>query len=339
MFTIEKLSQQLVINDYKVIRFKERVLGSFKNKISWQEIRDQQCENRKQTTCYSCNDQGGCAILRGIVYLHISNIKEAIDEIEKAKIYFHDNNNEWNKVIRLTLLGIAHEMDDKRHQALLDYQQGIHILENYCRIKQSEYQVDRKAQALQKDLEYLLDHPYPYAPKVKTDKSHLLGNKTRMVLPWIPAYTGLQAGPNGPIWTDSLQEENGAYIDDIILNDKSYSFHSLKQMDKLITLTNDKKYGWAKISGDSMNAAKPVAILENDFVLFYESTDADNNAIVIASCPDDTGAGYKFIVKRYSKSDGHLISETNPPNKYNHILLNKDTRIIGTVVALAKPIQ
>ena len=52
-----------------------------------------------------------------------------------------------------------------------------------------------------------------------------------------------------------------------------------------------------------MNAAKPVTIIENNFVLFYENNDANNGVVVIASYPNKNGTGYQFIVKRYSKND------------------------------------
>ena len=332
MLTIRNLTEQLIITDPKPTRFRERILAC-KNKKAMQEVLDQQCENKQQTNCYLCDDEGNCSVLRGIAYLHISNIKKALDEIEDANVHFRGENNEWNNTICLTLLGIAHEKDNKRHQALLDYQQALHILDNYLYIHENNYDHIYKASSLIEDLRDRLDHRY-YGPAKETPRP--VKNKTRIVLPWMPAYTGLQAGTNGPVWAGPLPKDKGPFVDEILLDDKSHEIYSIKQGDNLVTLTRDKKYGWAKVSGNSMNASKPVFIFENDFVLFYESADADNNSIVIASFSDGSGAGYRYMVKRFSKDDQSLISETEPPNLYAPMSITADVKIIGVVIAVAK---
>ena len=177
-----------------------------------------------------------------------------------------------------------------------------------------------------------LDELNPHSPKKNIPQPA----KAQLALPWMPAYTGLQLGTNGPIWVGHLPENKGTFINKIILNDNPHEVYSLKQDVNLITLTSDKKYGWAKISGNSMNASKPIPILENNFVLFYESNAADNNAIVIAACFDRVGTGYQYVVRRYSESIWSLVSETEPPNKYDPMPIIDEVRIIGVVIAVAK---
>lgn len=129
---------------------------------------------------------------------------------------------------------------------------------------------------------------------------------------------------------ESLYNKHG-----IILNNKSHSVHFLKPVDDVNALVGGKKYGWVKALSDNMNSSKPIPISENDFVLFYDSADADNNDIVIAFCSDGSGA-QNLVVKRYSKTNQVLISEASTP-VYAPIPIDGNVRIIGVVIAVAKP--
>ena len=161
-------------------------------------------------------------------------------------------------------------------------------------------------------------------------------SKSRFSFPWAPMYSNVQAGPDGPIWVEEASDDQGVFIEEVVLEDRHYEVHSLRQGDAFISLSNDKDYGWARVSGNSMNAAKPVPIFENDLVLFCKSEAADHNAIVVASCPEKSGAGYRYVVKRYDKQNMLLLSETEPPDQYPPMPINDDTRIIGVVLAVAK---
>jgi SOS-response transcriptional repressor LexA len=122
----------------------------------------------------------------------------------------------------------------------------------------------------------------------------------------------------------------------IRLDNNPYSLHSTAESKQQITLVEGLNYGWAKVFGDSMVAAN---IDENDYVLFYESADADHRSIVVASLLEPNETDIKLIVKRYNKIDHLLCSETIPPNLYDPLELGRETKILGTVVAIAKLIH
>ena len=115
-----------------------------------------------------------------------------------------------------------------------------------------------------------------------------------------------------------------------------YQTTFLKSTDSFGNLVRQKEYGWAKASGDSMNATKPIPILESDFVLFYKSSYAEDNAIVIASCRDERSMKFRYVIKRYDKANKLLISDTKLPNKYPPMPLGNDTIILGVVIAISK---
>ena len=337
--SLQKLTILLRVKDPKAKALRRKLLSSFISQKTMRETLDQQCKNKKQTNCYSCDDEGACSTLRGIAFLFLEKPKQALKEIGDALVHSRNTDDTWNSIVGLHLFGIAYETNNKRHQAILEYQQGLELLEIFCRDHENDYDEIDHALILKNGLLHRLENPFPpakFIPLKKTITSASVKTKSRISFPWMSIYRGLQAGPNGPIWIDSLPENKGSLTDTIILDDIPQEIYSIKQGDNLITLTSERKYGWAKVSGDSMNTSKPIPILENDFVLFYESADADNNTIVIASYPKNSGAGYQYVIKRYAKNDKLLISETKPPERYDPMPLTSEVRILGVVIAVAK---
>ena len=90
-------------------------------------------------------------------------------------------------------------------------------------------------------------------------------------------------------------------MDQCKIGDQNYSIYSVNRGDRRIKLDPSRQYGWAEVVGNSMNIAQPTPINAGNMVLFYQSSEAANNAFVIVSCPADQGAGYSFMVKRWNK--------------------------------------
>jgi hypothetical protein len=329
ILTLERLTKLLDIGDPEIKKLKNQVIKSFGDPVAMRMVLRQQCDKLGTSKCYSCEIEAECSVIGGIAHLDLGEIDPAIQKLEDANQHFRGENETWNSIICMALLGLAFEKHGEQRQALGEFQQALQKLSrNYLRVHANDYPAE--AIKLEEDLKARVTNRAP------SKKKRLVRAQTLLVFSSLPVYSGVQAGPGGPTWAQPLPKNPRASVDRIILDEKPHTIHAISSGNQ-ISITGGKKYGWAKIFGDSMTASKPVNIREGDLVMFYESDDADNGDIVIASCPDDAGTGYKFIVKRYSKSDGHLISETNPPNKYNHILLDENTRIIGTVIAVAKP--
>lgn len=329
---LKTLTQLLeIIQPEILVDLKDAIILSLDDPKAMRSIVNQKCEYREQTRCYSCGNEAGCLILNGIAHLDLGETETAIKKLENANQHFRNEGELWNYIIGLALMGHAYKKSGKEHRASHEYEKAYDLIKNnYLRIHANEY--IEKALSLEKALKAKLEEMNSHSLNKQAAKPA----QSRLAFPWMPAYTGLQAGPNGPIWCDSLPEDKGSFVDGIILEDKQHDIYSLKQGDFLITLTSAKKYGWAKVSGDSMNASKPIPIMKNDFVLFYDSKVADNHAVIIAACPDRTGSGYQYVVKRYAQNIQHLVSETEPPDRYAPMPITSDTIIIGVVIAVAK---
>jgi len=172
--------------------------------------------------------------------------------------------------------------------------------------------------------------------KNQPDKPSLDGEEGFIYLPQIPVYTHVQAGSDGPIWIRPSQKKSYTVTNQLTINDHRYIIYSVTRGDRRITLDANRKYGWAEVKGNSMNKARPTAIDSGNMVLFYQSSEAKENAFVIVSCPDGSGNGESYMVKRWKKANREFISDSSesghPPIPYG-----ADFRIIGIVVAVAKP--
>jgi tetratricopeptide (TPR) repeat protein len=330
---LRMLINSLRFDDQDLLDLRNRILESLGKTDKLKNILENQIQSRGQVNCFSCENEGICSALIGIIHFDLGEMKAAIKALEDANQHFRSKDETWNSVIGLEILGMAYEGNGNRHQAILEYKQALGILtRQYLPIHANEYETD--GASLKKELECIIDTPLIPVKKAV----HNTPASTSFLIPVLmPIFTGVQAHPDGPIWDEPSAKTNQSYIDKIILEDKPYSIHSLTNSN-VITLTSDKNYGWAKVSGTSMSASRPEPILDNSFVLFYKAAEADDNGIVIASRREANRSGYEYVIKRYDKRGKMLLSETNPPNLFDPISINKDVHILGVVIAVAKPL-
>jgi len=332
-----ELTALLEINDHDIEQFRDQLMNVFKDPLEVKKVMDRQCKERGKPNCQACKSKGECRIVYGAAYLMLGDVGNAKENIEYAKRYFSRKDDTWNSIICMALLGLAFAQNGEMREASSQAQDALLRLERvFLRIHAKDYPV--KAYSLTDDLREFISNPPPppqtAQPSAVPPKKGRILDQAKLVFPSLQVFSGVRAGPNGPIW-DQLPKNPKALVDRIILDDCLHDLYSVSTGNQ-ISINPDKKYGWVKVEGDSMEASKPVGILDGDYVLFSESSDADDGCIVIAAFSDDKRAGYKFAVKRYSKSDGLLISETKPPNKYDPLPLKKNTTIIATVIAVAK---
>jgi hypothetical protein len=136
-------------------------------------------------------------------------------------------------------------------------------------------------------------------------------------------------------------EENSAVIRTIEIDGTLYEIFSTNSssrgQNRQITLNRNMEYGWAKVEGQSMNAARPLPIMEGDYVLFTKQWQRGREAIVIA-CRFLTDSEQTYMVKKYNAMDQTLVSETTDTSQdYSPIDINEDYQILGTVIAIGKP--
>jgi hypothetical protein len=180
----------------------------------------------------------------------------------------------------------------------------------------------------------------PVEIKGSSENYHSPSQQSYITLPWLPKYDSVRAGPKGIIWVDS-PFKNGAIIHTVEIDNTPCeiisTLSSANVEDHQINLNRHMDYGWAKVVGHSMNASKPVAIREGDYVLFTKHWHSDKDAIVIA-CRWLNASEYSYMIKKFRARDCELVSETiDTSEDYSPIHLNEEYQILGTVIAVAKP--
>lgn len=338
MLTLDWIVKQLKTRDIKTKTMQSRVVAALSSPSAMQTVLEQHCGGSGQAACFGCSDEGACFTLKGVAYLSLENFEQAVEWIKKGEVSFRNEDDTWNIIISEILEGLVYEKREIRHRAVKPFQEALNHLEDYLLDNQNNYSILHDAQKLKNRLERRVDE------LIKVQKTRPAPQKTArsgwenpdILTSWMPVYSSVQAGPNGPIWADDLDGNGFAQFASIILDGVPHKICSLAQNGHQVKLDRSKQYGWAQVEGDSMSACRPCPIHEHDYVLFYKCDDAEDGDIVISSCPEELGSGRQYIVKRYAKRDRLLHSETDPPNKYPPIDINGDVTIVGKVVMVAK---
>jgi tetratricopeptide (TPR) repeat protein len=366
-FNIKELTENLEISDQRLKELQEQVVESFDDENKLKTLISQQCLDQEETGCLSCNDEGDCAILNGIIYIKLNNINHAITELEKAKRCLGGKYETWNRIVGLVLLGIAHENSYKNYLALREYKHAYEVLKNiYLRVHANDY--IKKGKLLVIELSDKLTKlstsslsPVPLSEIELPDKaekpstqnssydppktnsaninpSHLFhDDRDYLALFSIPIFGTVEAGLDGRLHVDPFniftiinQVELKKQIFDV------YNIHGTADSDHQITITTKREHGWLRVHGLSMNGWD-LPFNENDYVLFYKSPTASHFDYVIASNTDPSGE-ISLMVKRYDAEKNQLLSKSIDTSKpYAPIPVDDNHQIIGIVIAVAKP--
>lgn len=161
-----------------------------------------------------------------------------------------------------------------------------------------------------------------------------------MILPSQPIYKQeLRAGKSG-VPELEIAPDRFVEVDEIRINGIFYKLHPIRSA-RRINPESTAKWGWMKVNGKSMRAMKAqVSIDDGDFVLIKFSSNAEEGDIVVAYREESQNNDKFAVVKRYKKSEGLLISETDQKgSEYAPIDMAKDNvQIHGIVYAVAKPV-
>lgn len=213
----------------------------------------------------------------------------------------------------------------------------------------------------QHDIDNLEKYDEEYAKqKGQTQSSSRPASPYSKRFPPFPIYGNVSAGPNGEailLTPDGFSEG---------IDDKLVLINNLKYLVDFIAspvpdFLHNKKYGWLKVTGESMNEATPIPLLPNDFVLFFEnrSLEACVQKIVIALVADMESQPprpmVKWLLKMSGKvpcgADGYSPEECKfllrsqsslvkdpitGKNFKKDIEIENDYQLVGEVIAVAK---
>jgi len=286
-------------------------------------------------------------LLMAYAYSYIGD-KDAVKFSDKACSLFKFHGKEWNEAIGRWFLGIVLLDGGQAKKARTELGNAINILN---RLAESQlinglYKDRDTCQSILEEIKHFekgIDdfslHPLA-ANEEKTVRSSWLqllpeGQEGYLFMPQLPTYNQVQAGSDGPIWVAPSPRNAPTETDQVVIENQRYTVFSANRGDRGITIHPNRQYSWAKVEGNSMNKAKPTPIEAGNMVLFYQASDAPENAFVIASYPVVSGAGYMFLVKRWNAAGRKFISDSSEPG-HHPIPCDKENRIMGIVTAVAK---
>jgi len=265
-------------------------------------------------------------------YYILENKNAVIDCANKSASLFRMRNSPWNEALMHWLMSIIYQDDSRKDEECKELQMAIAILEGIAKgfRQDGRYGDCQNCQELLRQLYRSISFSQPMERVIlETAKDHFL-------LIWIPIYTKAKSENNSVILVEPPNSDR-AELHIVVIDNRWYALHYITK-DKLhAVLDNEGKYGWRRVCGNSMNDARPIKLEDGDYVLFQHHQDAEEDAIVVVSQPNTKGIKeYPLIVRRFCKSKKVLCSEST--ERFSPIPLDKDTQILGVVMAVAKPL-
>ena len=287
-------------------------------------------------------------LLRAYCYMVTGEHDKAINSTTYAIDGFRVCGLSWAEVIGHWFLGTLHATQKRGYLSLAEIKQALDILEPIQQefLIKGDYEEVNKCTELKNQLEYSKNTAQKmgtgplYMPSISTPATPpASSNDSNLLIPWLPKYHSVRAGPFGLIWAEPTKEHS-TFVHAVEIDGTSSLIHSTKGIashDHKITLNTYEQYGWAKVEGHSMNISDPTPICHGDYILFRVHNQPQDKDIVVASRPTPSGE-FAYMVKRFRESEKILISETNDTNEnYSPVELSQDHQILGIVIAVAKP--
>lgn len=286
-----------------------------------------------------------CAKMAG----DLENMREAMRLCSAAESKFRSYPHHHG--VSLWMLGCIQWASHQRVKAISSWREAIQTFKS----RQSSLQLDSKRvvwynQMLPK-LEIYLDKAIEndelpdYEDDLIPEPTQQTSSSTSSVdaLKWtsIPVSDTIPAGGFSAVGYDPKQTQLSAT--EILIENERYSVHSTKRKSlwqNSVIISQGELYHTARVSGNSMNNAKPVAIEHGDYILIRLQNNAEDNEIVVANLNDPTP---RATVKRISISGGRITlhPESLDPNIQNDPDFEREyspreIRISGVVEAVFK---
>ncbi len=173
------------------------------------------------------------------------------------------------------------------------------------------------------------------------DRSYFEGDS----LLWVSTQVSesIPAGGFGPTGFDP-QPLGFLELSEVVIEEQPYEVVSVRGSSarrNLVDINSRWRYHTVCVTGTSMNAAKPIPIVDGDFVFIRVQPDAEDNDIVVVGI---LGLDSRATVKRLRRRNGkiQLIPETTDPAhsaidwEKAYDVFDGQTQIIGVVEAIFK---
>lgn len=330
-----------------VVRMTNEVIALYERPGGLQEFAQRLATEIKLATHIQGDDEPFYHFLLAIAYLKLNKTDTAKNSLFHAVEAFKVRDFRLNEALSEWLFARIHLIERNRLRAQHACEAAIKTMEHLIQNRRTEAHYAQSTEytkylAQLEDLLKTIETAPPVEVNINTGNQSSVPDEDYIVFPWLPKYDSVRAGPDGLVWVDP-PEENSTAIRTIEIDGMLFEIFSTNSSSRVqnrqITLNRNMEYGWAKVDGQSMNATQPVPIMEGDYVLFAKQWQRGREAIVIA-CRFLADSEQAFMVKKYDAREQTLVSETTDNSQdYSAIDLNEDYQILGTVIAVAKPVK
>jgi SOS-response transcriptional repressor LexA len=327
---------------------KSQLVSALGNAVAMQGFLNRECENRGEINCFPCKNEGVCLLFQGVTHLGLGRFEAALADFENANWHFRSRGETWNSVIGQILIAKTYEKNEDVHQAFVEYKTAYEFLVEHRNRLMSSYANSDRVRALEHELNAHIQKLAIRLSKVKQaqidpPKQMPDGNAVGRVTAFLSLYTislygSVTAGPNGELYLDPY-ENTSTLVEQVELDGRLldlFNVNGTAPRDRQISIIPQHAYGWLKVRGLSMNDW-PLPFDVEDYVLFQKSQMADDQDYVIVAARDLAG-DESLIVKRFDKLNGQFLSRsTDTSRMYPPIQADEDHKIVGVVLAVAKP--
>ena len=181
----------------------------------------------------------------------------------------------------------------------------------------------------------------PENPDTVSEQSSFEGDTLR----WMSCQVSesVPAGGFGPTGFDS-NPLGFLEISEVLIEEEAYQVYSVRRTSSrrnTAEINSQSYYQTVRVTGTSMNAAKPIPILDGDYVLIQSQPEAGDNEIVVAGI---VGQDERATLKRLKRRNGkiRLVPETTDPKnaeidwEREFSEWDEEFKVIGTVIAIFK---
>lgn len=295
------------------------------------EIRSEISENR----CIDCDNRQFCALFQTCIYYHLGRFEEAKEQALEAIKDFQALGHSWNENLTRWILGNTYLQLGQRPAATQELQQAKEIFLDIAERYQNESKYKKRDLCISftKKIEDMIQNPLAYII-AQDDKYEYEHEDTSSCSIVFPVFSPIRAGREGPFVLENPTDVI-ATVSEIRFDDTPYVLYNIRNKGFPIKL-HPRVYRWFLVEGNSMNLAKPIPILENDYVL---TTDLGTNYtvpqpgdIIIAALYNPAQGQRAGVIKRYTTKGLQSASTDSYPN-----IPLENASIRGIVLAVAKP--
>lgn len=336
--------QLMEIEDDVICELQERIEGLNSPEDAESCIQDLEGRIEKSTAAKHFEETPYYLLLLAYCHFYLNNNTAALEKAFQASEKFRIAGDSIHQAFSRWVLAIIYRYTNRIYDYRNELDNAIKILKAEC----EEYQIKGEYTPLKRCREVLeqVQEEHAYATDLSTQQimaAEANRSKRRpkggtLIIPWFPVYNEVRASLTGIELIEAADVRVG--ISELTLDGRPFDIHVLRKTsptDRQTHIKMGERVSLIKVIGHSMNACQPVSIEENDYVVFVKGSNYNDGNIVVAAYPAPSRA-LIHIVKRYKAADNTLVSETRDTSQpYPPIKIGPQHKILGTVIAVAKP--